>query len=248
MTFSKRYIAVPVFLAWALLIIGCASTGNDYNRASSEESTDIDKLLGVGDAAAEGEINEDDVLKLLGVSDEARAESQGTASEQSLATTENAEPQVSSTITERSAEAGASRNERVEPSFQTDTYYTRYQEALQSYRNKNFRESIQKFEALLSTDSKHSLADNCQYWIGESYYDLQNYQQAIVAFEKVFTYAKSNKDDSAQLKLGMCYMRLNEKEKAREEFQKLVRDYPVSEYVSIAKRFIAQIDGSAVAP
>jgi tol-pal system protein YbgF len=245
---SIRFIAVLFFVAMVLLVSGCATTGKN-NRESSSESADIDQLLGVGEASTNKEINEDDVLRLLGVSDESSA----APSEQAIASTENAESQLT---LQNNANAQASsqqaaapaRADRVIPSLPADSFTARYQEALQSYRAKNYREAIQKFETLLASDSRHSLADNCEYWIGESYYDLQNYQQAIVAFEKVFTHPKSNKDDSAQLKLGMCYLRLNEKEKAREEFQKLVRDYPASEYAGIAKRFIGQLEGTAPAP
>jgi tol-pal system protein YbgF len=247
---SIRFIAVLVAIAMVLLVTGCATTGKTYQESSSE-SSDLDQLLGVGEASTNKEINEDDVLKLLGVSDETSA----APSEQAIASTENAESSLTLKSNENapvssqqpSASAPA-RNDRVVPALPADSYTARYQEALQAYRSKNYRDAIQKFEALLATDSRHSLSDNCEYWIGESYYDLQNYQQAIVAFEKVFTHPKSNKDDSAQLKLGMCYLRLNEKEKAKEEFQKLVRDYPASEYAGIAKRFIGQLENTAPAP
>jgi tol-pal system protein YbgF len=247
---STRFFAVLFLFAMVLLITGCAPTGKSY-RESSSESADIDQLLGVGEESTDKEINEDDVLKLLGVSDESAASS----SEQAIASTENAESQLTeqsnaAVSPSQSAASGTApaRTDRVTQSLPLDSYAIRYQEALQAYRTKNYRDAIQKFETLLASDSRHSLSDNCQYWIGESYYDLQNYQQAIVAFEKVFTHPKSNKDDSAQLKLSMCYLRLNEKEKAKEEFQKLVRDYPASEYTGIARRFIGQLEGTTSAP
>ena len=265
MTVLKNSVAVLMVVAAMVLVSGCATTEKNYKTASSDGSSEIDQLLGVGDASTEGEINEDDVLKLLGVSDETKSGTASSESEQSLTTTKNAESQTSIQTaggadatsrqetglqqTRLSAEQTATgKADRVSPSFKSDTFYDRYQDALQTYRSKNFRDAVQKFEALIASDSKNDLADNCQYWIGESYYDLQNYQQAIVAFQKVFTYAKSNKDDSAQLKLGMCYLRLNDKEKAKEEFQKLVGNYPSSEYVGIAKRFIGQMEGAASAP
>ncbi len=82
------------------------------------------------------------------------------------------------------------------------------------------------------------MSDNCQYWIGESYYDMGNYEQAIISFEQVFSFTNSNKDDDAQLKLGICYHKLNNQEKAKEEFQRLITYYPDSEYVSIARSYL----------
>ena len=260
MSTARSTLWVCTAFGVTLFLSGCAGTGRNQTADSKDEAANIDQLLGLGDASAENEIQEDDVLKLLGVADESVSETAPSGNAQSLTTTEQAESQASASIassgglpssTQSRAPAdqpAEQRADRQAPALQSDSFADRYQDALQTYRARNYRNAIQKFEALLAADSRNSLADNCQYWIGESYYDMQNYQQAIVAFEKVFTHARSNKDDSAQLKLGMCYLRLNEKLKAKEEFQKLVNDYPASEYVTIAKRFLAQIDGTAATP
>lgn len=126
--------------------------------------------------------------------------------------------------------------------WKSSSFDGRYQEARQDYLARRYREALQKFEALLEMNAKHSLSDNCQYWIGECYYGLGQYRQAILAFERVFFFAQSNKDDAAQLKLGLCYMRLDDKEMARRELQKLVDNYPTSEFISTAKRYLTQIE------
>ena len=215
-------------------------------------------------AQTEDPLNEDDVLKLLGVTEEAAPEATQTSDQQSKTPVEdeirNLEQQQNALDT-REANIQQDTRDQAEllanmnrPSTTTSTasssnivwnssrFEDRYQEALQEYRGHQYRESVQKFEALLSIDQKHSLSDNCQYWIGEAYYGMGNYRQAIVAFEKVFSFAKSNKDADSQLKLGLCYMRLNNKEQARSEFQKLIDNYPASEYVSMAQRYISQIE------
>ena len=64
-----------------------------------------------------------------------------------------------------------------------------------------------------------------------------------MAFEKVLAFTKTNKNDDAQLKLGLCYIKLGDKERAKIAFQKLVDNYPTSEFVSLAKRFISQMEG-----
>jgi TolA-binding protein len=71
---------------------------------------------------------------------------------------------------------------------------------------------------------------------------MENYRQAIIAFEKVFSFPKSNKDEDSQLKLGLCYLRLDDKERAKIELQKFIDSYPSSEHVSIAKRWIEAFD------
>jgi len=80
--------------------------------------------------------------------------------------------------------------------------------------------------------------DNAQYWIGECHYAMRQYEKAIMDFEKVFTFPKSNKLDDAQFKLGLCYIRKGENQKAREEFQRLLDVYPKSEYLGRAESHI----------
>ena len=87
----------------------------------------------------------------------------------------------------------------------------------------------------------HSLSDNCQYWIGECYYALRNFNQAAVEFEKVFTFPQSNKDPDAQLKLGLCYWNTGNAARAKEEFNRLIVNYPDSEYTIRARSYLSQL-------
>ncbi|MCP4723832.1 MAG: tetratricopeptide repeat protein, partial [bacterium] len=117
-------------------------------------------------------------------------------------------------------------------------YELSYSQALDLFKRRKYRESIGGFSSLLANDKNNSYSDNCQYWIGECYFALRNYHEAVVAFEKVFTFLNSNKDDDAQIKLGICYFRLNDKERAKLEFEKLIRNYPKSEYVGRATNYL----------
>jgi tol-pal system protein YbgF len=243
-----------VFSAAAFLLSGCAATNSYMDESSADQSgqdiSELDQMLGTAGAdSAEESINEDDVLKLLGVNDEAASDTETAfaPSEQSEAGTESIPGLSDNQASGPSFAANAASADRATtaPVWKSDSYSNRYQEALQAYRSQRFSEAIQKFEALLTENGKNSLADNCQYWIGEAYYDQGNFNQAIVSFQKVFSFPSSNKDDSAQLKLGLCYVKLNDKPKAREEFQRLINNYPSSEYLGIARQFIAQIEGPA---
>jgi TolA-binding protein len=70
---------------------------------------------------------------------------------------------------------------------------------------------------------------------------MGNHNQAIVEFSKVFRFPNSNKSDDAQLKLGLCYMKLGDKQQARAEFDRLIASYPQSEYVSLAQNYIGRL-------
>jgi len=67
---------------------------------------------------------------------------------------------------------------------------------------------------------------------------MRAYNQAIIEFEKIFTFNDSDKNDDAQLKLGLCYTRIGNVEKAKVEFQKLVDTYPDSEFISRAQYYL----------
>jgi len=110
-----------------------------------------------------------------------------------------------------------------------------------AFENRDYDTCIQYFESLIGSSTNHKLSDNAQYWIGEAYYGKRHYNAAIIAFEKVFTFPRSNKKDDAQLKLGLCYIRKGDKEKAREELNRLLSDYPNSEYVAKAEKLLSKL-------
>lgn len=264
-----RHFFMIVIICSLIWFIGCATTGSTTQQETEMESgADIDELLGLADAevasAADETIAEDDVLRLLGVTEENEpATSQQTTTdrssieekiqqleseqaalqtqESSLAGTTSQNEGVSSQTQQTTTQGTAPSRESIAPVSQATTFTDRYNIAYQTYRSRNYREAIQQFEDLLTVNTRHTLSDNCQYWIGECYYGLEQYQQAIVSFEKVFSFSNSNKDPDAQLKLGLCYTRLNDNERAIREFQKLIDDYPTSEYVSTASRLISEL-------
>ncbi len=120
-------------------------------------------------------------------------------------------------------------------------YEQKYQEGYDLFNAREYNTAIQVFESLLASNVNHNLADNAQYWIGECHYALRKYDKAILDFEKVFTFAKSNKSDDAQFKLGLCYVRKGDNSKAREEFQRLLDVFPKSEYISRTEKHLSTL-------
>jgi len=122
----------------------------------------------------------------------------------------------------------------------SDSYGERYQYNLGLFHERRYQEAIAGFEELLAASLNHSLSDNAQYWIGECYYAMGRFREAIMAFEKVFTFSQSNKNDYAQFKIGQCYFKLGDKERSNQEFQQLIDNYPDSELVTRARNYLAQ--------
>jgi len=113
-----------------------------------------------------------------------------------------------------------------------------YQDALDDVYGNRYTQAIAKFKRLLKMNSGNDLADNCQYWIGESYYALGDYELAIAEFEKVFVFDENNKADDAQFMIGMAYIKLGDPNLGQYELNNLMTFYQNSEYVLRAERQI----------
>lgn len=116
-----------------------------------------------------------------------------------------------------------------------------YDHALQTFRNRKYDDAIASFQALLDGGISPDLADNCTYWIGESKFGKRDYNGAIKSFEQVFDYKKSEKFADAQYMIARSLQALGERAKAKEAYEKVVKDFPTSRLVAKAKRRSANL-------
>ena len=116
-----------------------------------------------------------------------------------------------------------------------------YDAALSLYKAKNYTDAIDQFQGLLKAGIKDDLASNCHYWIGESYYGMKKYDDAIQHFEMVFDYKKSSKKAASQLMIGNSYRASGNMAAAKEAYQKVVSGYPSSSYVEKAQEKLASM-------
>jgi TolA-binding protein len=121
------------------------------------------------------------------------------------------------------------------------TFESEYKAARDAFEARKYKEALQMFNALLPKSQGNILTANCYYWIGECYFALKDYKPAVIAFEKVFMNIKSEKDDDAQFKLGYTYYLMGDPARAKEEFTKLLNNYPDSEYIERAKAYLQKI-------
>ena len=185
----RLQILFLIVLASLVMMSGCASTGQTYDR-SSDEMADIDALLGLGDSGDE-EIGESEVLEMLGIAEESAMDSefeelgmmeesasgeinnevQYLESQQSQLDSKTRDLQEKVAQQENQIASLESRPPPRSGSAQSRSVFNQsYQSALETYRARQYQQAIQKFESLLSQNRNHSLSDNAQYWIGESYY------------------------------------------------------------------------------
>ncbi len=116
-----------------------------------------------------------------------------------------------------------------------------YALAMNDYNARRFPQALGRLRELHAMDPSGDLADNAQYWIGECQYAIRDCRAALETFRGVFRYPDTEKDDDAQLKLGLCHVQVGEDETALIELKRLVVDYPDSEYLGRAEELIRQI-------
>jgi tol-pal system protein YbgF len=116
-----------------------------------------------------------------------------------------------------------------------------YAEALDQYMSRNYQSAIRQFEAILQANPQTDLADNCTYWIGESYYALKNYTEATRQFGRVLGYASSGKKPYAQFMIGNSQLALGNRDAARDAFNAVVSSYPTSPLVPKAEAKLARL-------
>jgi TolA-binding protein len=120
-----------------------------------------------------------------------------------------------------------------------ETYKQHYIDALSAYQNGDFMGAIDAFEMLIRNDSQNDYADNAQYWIGESYYALDEYSKAIGAFRKVIQFKDTNKADAAQFKIGYSYLNSGDQARGYDELERLLDMFPESSYREKVKQILA---------
>jgi tol-pal system protein YbgF len=101
-----------------------------------------------------------------------------------------------------------------------------YDAAFAIFKKKDFKNAIQEFESLLNGRVEADLADNCHYWIGESYYATKKYPDAIKQFNQVLEDENSDKRADAQLMVGNAYFAMGDKDAARKALNKVIESYP----------------------
>jgi tol-pal system protein YbgF len=116
-----------------------------------------------------------------------------------------------------------------------------YQTGLRLFQGRNYDRAIKAFDEMLAQFPSGKYADNANYWIGESFFFLSDYSSAIGAFEKVVAYHGSIKADDAYYKIGLAYLKMGQPGAAKEAFRHLIENYPASDYVSRAQRYLQRL-------
>jgi tol-pal system protein YbgF len=110
-----------------------------------------------------------------------------------------------------------------------------YDAAFNSLKASDYPKAIAGFRTFVATYPTSPLASNAQYWLGEAHYVNREYQNAIVAFQRVTTdWPESRKAPDALVKIGFTQAALNRNGDARVTLEDVVRRYPGTEAAQLA--------------
>jgi tol-pal system protein YbgF len=126
-----------------------------------------------------------------------------------------------------------------------------YNQAFDVLKGGKYTDAITAFQQFLQAYPQSSLADNAQYWLGESYYVTRDFQSAAASFQTVLDrWPDSRKAPDALLKLGYTQAELGRTAQARATLASVSTRYPGSDAANLAAARLLALppDGPAGAP
>lgn len=109
------------------------------------------------------------------------------------------------------------------------TVEQQYESAQQMLRTGQYASAEQVLRNIVARNPRHQLASSAQYWLGETFYVRQDYQNAAVAFADGYkNYPRGNKAPDTLLKLGMSLSAMKKDQDACAVYDRLQKEYPTA--------------------
>jgi Uncharacterized protein conserved in bacteria len=120
--------------------------------------------------------------------------------------------------------------------------YKEYSYALDLYNQRQLNQAKEKFIEFIRKYPNTSLTDNAYFWLGVVYRDLGDSARAEAVWRTLEERCKRgempdcNKLPSTYLQLARLYEARENSEKAREYYEAILKEFPLSEEAEVAKR------------
>ncbi|MGD2126391.1 MAG: tol-pal system protein YbgF [Desulfobacteraceae bacterium] len=117
-----------------------------------------------------------------------------------------------------------------------------YDESLALFKEGRFEDAMDGFKDFLKDYPNSDRADNAQFWIGESYMALKQYEKAILAYQEVIkNYPKGNKVPNALLRQAAAFLEINDETSTKLLLKKIIKKYPTTNEAGIARKRLATL-------
>lgn len=117
-----------------------------------------------------------------------------------------------------------------------------YAAAYETFKEGKYEKARADFQNFLKLYPGTEYSGNAQFWIGECFYNEQQFEKAILEYEKVVTnFPEGNKVPYALLKQGLSFQQLGDKTSARLFLQQVIRGYPNTNQARVARAKLLEI-------
>jgi tol-pal system protein YbgF len=112
-----------------------------------------------------------------------------------------------------------------------------YDQAYALYKQGRYIDAREAFRKYAELYPDTNLTDNAYFWIGESYYEEEQFEQAILEYDKVVqSFPDGDKVPSALLKQAFAFDAIDGTLDAKILLKKIIREHPGSQQAEIAKK------------
>lgn len=127
-----------------------------------------------------------------------------------------------------------------------ETAQKAYDAAYDAFKEGRYAEARERMKAFLKKYPGGKLAGNAQFWIAETYYAENNFDDAILAYEEVLqSYGDSQKVPAAMLKQAYAFRELGDKKAARGILKQLVARFPGTKQAKAAEKELDKLAGTS---
>lgn len=114
---------------------------------------------------------------------------------------------------------------------------SKYEAAYNAFMNGNFTDARKQFEAFIKKYPDDELTDNAYFWIAETYYGEEDFENAILSYEALLKkFPKSPKAPSALLKQGYSFIEIGDTKTGKLILEQVVERYPDTREAGLANK------------
>lgn len=117
-----------------------------------------------------------------------------------------------------------------------------YARALQLLREQQYDQAIEELRSFQRVHPTSEMADDAQYWIGESYFLQNDFNRAILEFNDVLKYRNGDKRPDALVRQAEAFLEIGDKPDARLILRKVINDYPQSDAARKARDLLPPLE------
>ncbi len=197
-------------------------------------------IKGGGEKSVTGAANREELSKGENIilSDEAKAKKEQDKSV-NISRDKDSQPKQTSRTNESDDNTNNKTKKMSDPAI--DDEQKEFNNAMNYYTRNDYRQAIDEMEKIKASSESREMKSKCDYWIGESYFGLRDYDKAIDYYSKVIESDKSYRKDKAQVMIAESYIRCGKVSKAKVAFDSLIKQFPESEYVPRARKMLQQL-------